>query len=128
MGAISIGEAVERLSGLGKECPLFQSLRGAGRFSKGPAHEPPFSGKAGLSVPRRGAKEVSVAKSREETSAFEMGLTIELSYSTGEYRFSPLSFLLPNEVLDRERRDPISIAERSLLSRALTTLIGSSPI
>ena len=69
-----------------------------------------------------------MAKSREETSAFEMGLTIEKSYSTGEYRFSPLSFLLLNEVLDRERRDPISIAERSLLSRALTTLIGSSPI
>ena len=69
-----------------------------------------------------------MAKTREETSAFEMGLTIEQSYSTGEYRFSPLSFLLPNEVFDRERRDPISIAERSLLSRALTTLMGSSPI
>ena len=81
-----------------------------------------------MSAPGRVAKEVSVAKSREETSAFEMGLTIEKYYFTGKHRFSPLSFLLPNEVFDRERRDPISIAERSLLSRALTTLIGSSPI
>ena len=30
---------------------LFQSLRGVGRFSKGPACESPFSGKAGLSAP-----------------------------------------------------------------------------